>query len=528
MKYIFCFYLCFISLFGVEGAKPRERPSFLLPASENFKTGLSQSLISSDDSQKESIDIDDLLNSADRFMYKDVKKSLSYAKQASLLAEKKGDSEKKALAYYYIIRNLFFLRELKEGYSYIEKGIKEEAVRTNPLYKTLFTEATANYYGLISLPNKQLEEERKVLKLLPLGKDINSKMLEANTYMVIGDAYIDMGNYQSAHVYADKAIACIEKISENDYLKAKRIFWRKAYIYFYKGWIYLQQDKPQEAYPFIKKAYDQSGVEDLAYKAPFLEVYGDYYFKTENYKKAIEYYQKTIDNKSLLGHSAEYVESKIASAYRMLGNYEKEKFYLKKSADQFKKSTSEDKMHIQEGLKNMQKEQDQKIMEAERDNKIILALIIIIAIVVLTWTLIRTRNLKKRKKAIIKEKENQLQYKNTIITEREDVIEKLQQQVNESFSDLIEMAKENSPQFFTRFQEVYPEVYEKMLEMNPKIKVPELTFSAYLYLGFSTKQIATYTWVTIHAVEIRKTRFRKKYNIPSDIDCNIWMKNLVK
>lgn len=64
-----------------------------------------------------------------------------------------------------------------------------------------------------------------------------------------------------------------------------------------------------------------------------------------------------------------------------------------------------------------------------------------------------------------------------------------------------------------------------MLEINPKIKVRKLTFSAYLYLGFSTKQIVTYTSVKVHAVEIRKTRFRQKYAILSDIDCHLWLKN---
>lgn len=523
MKYIFCFYVCFINLF-VAGSET----SFSLPCSGNFETGIPLSFNSFDDSQKEVNDVNYLLNQADRYMFRDFQKSLNYAKQASLLAAKKGDSEKKALAYYYIVRNLFFHRELKESYSYIEKGMKEEAVKTNPLYKILFTEATATYYGLISLPNKQLEEEMKVLKMIPIGKGTDSKILEANTYMAIGDAYTDMANYKSAHVYADKSIDCIEKIPEKDYLNVKRIYWRKAYIYFYKAWIYLQENKPKEAYPFIKKAYDQSVREDLAYSSPFLEIYGDYYFQIGNYHKSIEYYLKTMDNKAKLGHSAEYVQSKIASAYRILGDHDKEKVYLKKSTDQFKKTTSEDRLRIQEGLENIKKEQEQKITEAEKENKIILASVVVIAIIILVLALVWNRKLKKKKRAIIKEKENQLQHKNTIITEREDTIEKLQLQVNESFSELIQMAKENSPQFFARFQEVYPEVYEKMLKINPKVKVPELTFAAYLYLGFSTKQIATYTWVTIHAVEIRKTRFRKKYNIPSDIDCNIWMKNLVK
>lgn len=91
-------------------------------------------------------------------------------------------------------------------------------------------------------------------------------------------------------------------------------------------------------------------------------------------------------------------------------------------------------------------------------------------------------------------------------------------QKGNQFSELIEIAKENSPQFWVSFHQLYPEVYEKMVNISPKIKVPELTFCAYLYLGFSTKDIAEYTCVTVRAVETRKSRLREKYSIPSGID----------
>ncbi|MGV0928501.1 helix-turn-helix transcriptional regulator [Empedobacter sp. ULE_I145] len=62
--------------------------------------------------------------------------------------------------------------------------------------------------------------------------------------------------------------------------------------------------------------------------------------------------------------------------------------------------------------------------------------------------------------------------------------------------------------------------------MNPSIKSSELSFCAMLYLNYSTKDIAEITFVTVRAVQIRKNRLRKKYNIDSDIDINKWMRNL--
>ncbi len=66
-----------------------------------------------------------------------------------------------------------------------------------------------------------------------------------------------------------------------------------------------------------------------------------------------------------------------------------------------------------------------------------------------------------------------------------------------------------------------------MKELNPTIRSTELYFSALAYLNFSTKDIANYTFVTNRAVQVRKNRMRKKYDIPSEVDFNEWFRSLV-
>jgi hypothetical protein len=62
---------------------------------------------------------------------------------------------------------------------------------------------------------------------------------------------------------------------------------------------------------------------------------------------------------------------------------------------------------------------------------------------------------------------------------------------------------------------------------DPNLRSTELEFCAMAYLNFTTKNIAEYTFVTIRAVQIRKNRLRKKFEIPSDADFNNWMRELV-
>ncbi|MBQ0152875.1 MAG: hypothetical protein KBS61_08285, partial [Chryseobacterium sp.] len=104
----------------------------------------------------------------------------------------------------------------------------------------------------------------------------------------------------------------------------------------------------------------------------------------------------------------------------------------------------------------------------------------------------------------------------------------LKMQVNEAFEEIMTLAKDNSPEFFTRFQEVYPKFSLKMLEVNPKFKVSELTFAAYIYLGFNTKEIAEYTFKAVKTIENNRYNLRKKLKLSPEKDLQIWIRNYIE
>ena len=89
------------------------------------------------------------------------------------------------------------------------------------------------------------------------------------------------------------------------------------------------------------------------------------------------------------------------------------------------------------------------------------------------------------------------------------------------------MVKENSPQFWGRFQEIYSNFSAKMLEINPTLKVSELTFCAYIYLGFSNKEIAEYTFKSIRTIENNRYNLRKKIGLTSEEDFCLWLRKYI-
>ena len=128
------------------------------------------------------------------------------------------------------------------------------------------------------------------------------------------------------------------------------------------------------------------------------------------------------------------------------------------------------------------------------------------------------KNRKKRRNLIRKEQQ---------FVENKEKIEAIKDQIeNNTFSDIIELAKSNSPEFLPLFAKSYPEFVEELKQIDPAIRSTELHFLALSYLNCSTKDIANYTFVTPRAVQVRRNRMRKKYDIPSEVDFNEWFRSI--
>jgi DNA-binding CsgD family transcriptional regulator len=95
------------------------------------------------------------------------------------------------------------------------------------------------------------------------------------------------------------------------------------------------------------------------------------------------------------------------------------------------------------------------------------------------------------------------------------------------FKEVIRLAKENSPEFLTRFHEYCPHFSEELLKVSV-LKISEVRFCAYIYLNFSTKDIAEYTHTSVRTVQTKKYNLRKKLNIPGDMDIYVWFSKLLK
>lgn len=93
----------------------------------------------------------------------------------------------------------------------------------------------------------------------------------------------------------------------------------------------------------------------------------------------------------------------------------------------------------------------------------------------------------------------------------------------DNIQEILNLAENNSPVFFEKFQIFFPHFIPEILKISPSLIHSELFFCALMKLDFDTKRIAQCTNNSIRAVESKKYRIRKKLNISSEININSFL-----
>lgn len=250
----------------------------------------------------------------------------------------------------------------------------------------------------------------------------------------------------------------------------------------------------------------------------FYYYYAQYFFKEKNYEKAIVYLNKALEyNKKLktIEHT-ENIYKLLISSYKNSGNLEKEKesleFYIKLK-DSLEKSQTKG---VELSIKTIEKEKIKENKALQKTMLIYSSIVVFLAVVLLAYLYYQNH---KKKKVILESKE--------IISRKEDETKVLKKRIEGVHEDLIQLAKNNDISFFEKFNEAYPDVSQKLLALNPDLTRDNLVFCALIWLGFSSKDIAEFTFMQHRSVQIKKSRLRKKLNIGSDVDLYQFLKSLV-
>lgn len=379
------------------------------------------------------------------------------------------------------------------------------------------------------------------------AKELDDNYIYGQVYTEYSKLYNMIGLSEYAVKYGEQAVNYATKatgVSERDY---KLLLSR---IYGNNGICYVKNDKKKALQNLYKSYTLRKGLEatmnlatyynEIEYNPDSVEVYvnnaisilktpkyennyyvwGHVYFiraeslaKQKKYEEAIDNFKIALEyaKKEKLPKNELVAYQKMISIYKKTGDSDQELIATREynKIKEFLDKQGKDVITI--SIENIleEKETEKKSMYKK--------IYYIIGICVLLLFIARIIIRKYQKKIILKEK---------FLSGKETENRELIKRVNEEFDNIIALAKNNHPNFYTRFQEYYPSFQSKLLERNPDLQISELSLLAYIYLNFQTKEIADYTFKSPKTVQNRKHLLRKKLNIPSHEDFYVWLKNI--
>ncbi|MVZ66145.1 diguanylate cyclase [Sphingobacterium sp. DK4209] len=111
------------------------------------------------------------------------------------------------------------------------------------------------------------------------------------------------------------------------------------------------------------------------------------------------------------------------------------------------------------------------------------------------------------------------------------LINQLHQKINQDsphqhLENLVKQAMDDNLLFIPTFKQVFPHLYDRLCEQKPDFTQDEFKLIAYIKLGFTTKDIARCTNITVRSVQTKKHRLRKSFAIEPDQDLYLWVDSL--
>lgn len=468
--------------------------------------------------EKEIKSIDSLINVTEKsFINYETIPIIPYSK--TIIKRSSSVGYEKGLVYgsFYIGAILGEIGKMKEGINYIRKSqsyksyLEKDLVQSSRNYGQL-----GDIYLKMELYYLCKQNFRKAINELKKANNRTDaiKRTECATYISFGLLYTELKKYDSAFYYINKARILHKNIKSEDAAVEKNL------VNVDLGEYYINTNKLDSAKFYLHKAIAEDKKE-VPIKIFAYEALGDANRLEKKFDQAALNYLLAIKfiEKYRFSMESYAVYRKLSEIYVILNDDKTSEFYLKKYKEQEGRVTEIKKIErdkVLSDLLKMEKENMQNETERRLKTNIIFGSLftIIISLVIYNYS-------KKRHYVAIEEKEQ-------IVQQKENENKELKLKLNEAFAEVYEMAKTNNPAFWVRFQEVYPHFKTNLTAASSEeLKLSDLMFCAYIYLGFSTKEISEYTFRATKTVENYRYIVRKKLALSQDQDLLLTIRMIV-
>lgn len=420
-------------------------------------------------------------------------------------AKKIGYSKGITLTYLNLSNTLIFEGNYKKSLEYLNLAKTEKYAQNDLCTQMKIKQLCSYYYITIGLYKDAIIELKEISVLSDkIPVDSTKIYTKASAFIDTGVVYRGKKQFDSATIFIKKAIDLLQQ-QKKQRLKTLFIWGNLALIE-----VKLEENKIDSAEVYFKSLHADKKKIQGSCKVKLYQIEGLIYHRKKNYRLAINNYEYALrlakETKNI--HVISDLYQLISQVYLKINNKELYQEFLQKY------TATNDSLNrgSQHSTENIVKELViRKEAKLKSETRFLTYIIYSIVLLVITFLIFFLKRIHSERK---------------VLNKKNQETKLLSTKLNTDFEEIVRLAKNNDSEFLNRFKEVYPDLFPRLLEIEPKMLISELRFCALLFLNFSTKDIAQYTLVQPQSIQTRKHRLRKKLKIQSHVDIYIWMKNI--
>lgn len=451
--------------------------------------------------------VDSILSvSFQHFLNINITENLKTAKQALKKSQEINYGAGKAKSYFYIARALSYVGEYNMSLEYLDRCEKEEYNEGKASINSEAHRIRGQIYMYLGLPSKSLEEFRKGLNCVNKMDEGGVKnRLKSLAYENLSIGYIDIVSYDSAFYYLSKNRDLLHKMdSKEPYIYSN---WVNLYTLF--GDYYSKTNQYDSASYYFNKSIETTKKSGSPYTSWTYKHWGDMELGRGNPDSALKYYNLSLEDikRTNLNNELPDLYKQIFQAYTEKKMNDSAKFYQNKAISAENKLLLSKNQAVEKALNLiLEEESATHSLFQEKAIRLISVLTIFVIIILAAWAKWRYTHQKELK-------------------EEKRMVETLELKLNDKTQDLIELAKLNDSSFITNFKDIFSEFTENIYNRYPYLINSEFWLCSMIFLNFTSKEIAQYSFVEHRSIQIRKSRLRKKLKIDANIDLYVYIRS---
>ncbi|WP_159447912.1 hypothetical protein [Salegentibacter salinarum] len=344
-----------------------------------------------------------------------------------------------------------------------------------------------------------------------LKSDTTQSSMIGKLYLNKAAAYSGMGEIDSLF-FSQKRALKYSPITMNYVLMGRWYLTYDKKIDSAKYFLEIAQNKLDES---VSRYQESIYLRNVAY---YNKVIGDF-------EEALCYYNKALDISLEINRNKEVLKTyrNLAGIYSDIGDAEKSNSYYNKfltlsdsvtnSKNKIRDIAARKFIHQQEETYNKKKYQW-------------LTISLCAGIFLVGGSVLSRKYIRSKYKKSVKENNDKLQEINSLVNQKKLEEVELKAKSENNLRELCELAKRNDESFLPEFRKHYPNLSNKIQVLNPKITKSDFILLALIWLNFSSKDIARYTFVQHKTVQIKKYRLRKKLDLSKGTDLYQWLQDL--